>query len=187
MVKDDKSMPSSPKVNPAPIESKPAELVEISKSLTALEIDEALDKIFVKISSKDETKQGVTELYEFQRVYTDQQSKIDQRLADFGVNFRIYIRRSLEKLAEEKGHASKPLTDSHSNIDYRDRLAKLQQRYKSQSDDMPVVPADAQSNHADVLQLPNDAPVPTEQISSVMALKERLARMKSSMASLNES
>lgn len=153
------------------------------------------------------------------------QDKVNAKLATHGVNFRIYIRRGLIKIAEERGESlpeeTRPAVESYGTAeprfepsmspvkapttgddasDYKQRLARLQQMFgqlKTGGDQVCT------NDHVfdSGLRTPNshpaqentnavNAPVhvepaaPTEDPSkTVNALKERLARMRSTMTS----
>lgn len=181
--------------------------------LSDSEVVAAIDAIFNKIASKDDTKQGVMELYEFQKVYYQHHDKVYNKLSQQGVNFRMYIRNTLERIAKERGES---LSDFSSNAtvsvtsassletvnitqaptksdtdDYKERLMRLQQRFgystslkevKSQSSSDNTIPeaqiGSIEKDEKDEIVVP--APLSSQE-HSVLALKERLARMKNTM------
>lgn len=69
-----------------------------------------LDAIFDLISSKDGTKQGLLNLYHFQKFAPSALEKVNIKLSQFGSNFQLYIRRALNRLAEEFGEPN-PFND----------------------------------------------------------------------------
>ncbi|RCH82175.1 stu2 protein, partial [Rhizopus azygosporus] len=72
-----------------------------SNTLNELEMHNALQRIFAKIGTRDQTKQGIIELYEFQKAYPAAQSKVNTYLSQTGTYFQSYIRRGLSNLAAE--------------------------------------------------------------------------------------
>jgi hypothetical protein len=54
---------------------------------------------------KTNDHQGLMDLYNFQKSYPQHSSSIEMKLAGHGVNFRVYIRRSLSKIAEDRGES----------------------------------------------------------------------------------
>lgn len=61
----------------------------------------ALTAIFKKIGTRDQTKQGIVELYEFQKTYPLAEAKVNGYLVQTGNYFQSYIRRGLSNLAAE--------------------------------------------------------------------------------------
>ena len=180
--------------------------------LSEEEISYAIEQIFSKISSKDETKQGLVELYTFQKENSQTKEQIEQKLSTFGVNFRLYISRSIEKIASERGEES-PIKHPHQDsdvrydvedeaVEYKKRLQKLQQMYGYETTAATSNDSDLNNNNSNgesnttidgatsFRTAPNTPGAEKEQqdtgnnLPSVVALKERLERMKTSMASL---
>lgn len=162
-----------------------------SGALTESEADLALDSILSKISSKDDTKIGISELFHFQHDYPQYQDKVDSRLQEYGVNFRIYIRKCLSKMAEQSNNKissdKSPNTGSSSSSgsesrNYKERLARIQEML-GYSDSKST--SNSTSQTVNKQEGPRNLDSSSESASSsVIALKERLARMRSSMASI---
>jgi hypothetical protein len=145
------------------------------------------------------------DLFEFQRVYPNMQDMIEEKINGFGLNFRIYIRRSLNKLAEagdrfgaSQSPADHPTTKSDETAEsYKERLSRLQQMFNSSTsltsaapvEQLTVFPSSATETSAAVLQPmevacgeeENVEPPQTASFPSVDTLKERLARMRSAI------
>ncbi|KAI9279535.1 armadillo-type protein [Sporodiniella umbellata] len=83
-----------------------------SNTLNEIELNNALQVIFSKIGTRDQTKQGIAELYEFQKAYPLAQTKVNTYLGQTGTYFQSYIRRGLSNLAAEDNetHAASPAT-----------------------------------------------------------------------------
>ena len=167
-------------------------LPQVIPTLTEEEAENAIASIFSKVTSKDSTKDGISELYRFHQHYPQYLPKVEAKLQDFGVNFRLFIRRGLERMAEENGHApaSVPRPEEqrvNEAESYQQRLARLQQMFKtaessSHQEVTENVPP-MQSTSSTVVE-PKTENNKAPELPSVVALKERLARMKSSMADL---
>ncbi|KAG1255565.1 hypothetical protein G6F68_010266 [Rhizopus microsporus] len=69
--------------------------------LNEIDLNNALQRIFSKIGTRDQTKQGIIELYEFQKAYPSAQGKVNTYLGQTGTYFQRYIRRGLSNLAAE--------------------------------------------------------------------------------------
>ncbi|ORZ13461.1 armadillo-type protein [Absidia repens] len=67
--------------------------------LTDHDISNALKRIFEKIGTREETKEGIVELYEFQKKHPLAESKVNDYLCQTGSYFQRYIRRGLDSLA----------------------------------------------------------------------------------------
>ncbi|GAB5588997.1 hypothetical protein Unana1_03897 [Umbelopsis nana] len=93
-----------------------------AKSLTDVEMNNLLTQIFVKIGTREKTKQGIVELYEFRKRYPHAETKVNAYLSQTGNYFQSYIRRGLNNLSAEddslKAHTSSTtpieVTDSSS-------------------------------------------------------------------------
>ncbi|RUP25535.1 hypothetical protein BC936DRAFT_138829, partial [Jimgerdemannia flammicorona] len=72
-----------------------------TKVLSDTEINNLLTQIFVKIGTREQTKQGINELYEFQKKHPGVEMKVNAHLAQTGTYFQSYIRRGLSNLAAE--------------------------------------------------------------------------------------
>ncbi|KAL9937441.1 hypothetical protein V8E36_003850 [Tilletia maclaganii] len=73
-------------------------------------INAELRAIFEKISNKNESRQGIRDLYEFQKRYPHRQASIDRSLEATGSIFQRYIRRALANHAAEDGDHAGDLT-----------------------------------------------------------------------------
>ncbi|CAG8440367.1 2083_t:CDS:10, partial [Acaulospora morrowiae] len=103
-----------------------------------VEMNARLTQIFLKIGTREETKQGIYELYEFQKQHPEMESKVTSQLSKTGPYFQSYIRRGLANIAseeEEKERANaiagiKSLIPSESEQDegdpYKQKLLRLQ-------------------------------------------------------------
>ncbi|CAO3595984.1 unnamed protein product [Absidia cylindrospora] len=67
--------------------------------LTDHDISNVLKRIFEKIGTREETKEGIIELYEFQKKHPLAESKVNDYLSQTGSYFQRYIRRGLDSLA----------------------------------------------------------------------------------------
>ncbi|KAF9584426.1 Microtubule-associated protein, microtubule dynamics during spindle orientation [Lunasporangiospora selenospora] len=74
--------------------------------LTETEMNNRLTQIFTKIGTREETKQGIQDLYEFQKTYPQMESKVNAQLTKTGTFFQNYIRRGLANLEAEANSAS---------------------------------------------------------------------------------
>lgn len=70
-------------------------------ALSDQDLNVALTAIFKKIGTRDLTKQGIVELYEFQKTYPLAEAKVNGYLVQTGNYFQSYIRRGLSNLAAE--------------------------------------------------------------------------------------
>ncbi|KAG0305228.1 Microtubule-associated protein, microtubule dynamics during spindle orientation [Dissophora globulifera] len=70
------------------------------------EMNSRLTQIFTKIGTREETKQGITDLYQFQKMYPNMESKVNAQLAKTGTFFQSYIRRGLANLEAEASAAA---------------------------------------------------------------------------------
>ncbi|KAF9924030.1 Microtubule-associated protein, microtubule dynamics during spindle orientation [Linnemannia zychae] len=84
-------------------ESKSSEDLSSLKSET--EMNTRLTQIFTKIGTREETKQGIVDLYQFQKQYPNMESKVNAHLAKTGTFFQSYIRRGLANLEAEANSA----------------------------------------------------------------------------------
>jgi hypothetical protein len=66
------------------------------------EIKHKLDFIFQKISNKEQTKQGMQELYDFKKEHSYASAAVESKLDTVGAYFQGYIRRGLAHLEELK-------------------------------------------------------------------------------------
>lgn len=99
---------SSPSLNHSqvqPMQIDEAPLQEIINKgppiLTDYDLNTTLTKIFHKIGTRDQTKQGIIELYQFQKSYPLAEAKVNTYLSQTGNYFQSYIRRGLSNLAAE--------------------------------------------------------------------------------------
>ncbi|KAF9908102.1 Microtubule-associated protein, microtubule dynamics during spindle orientation [Linnemannia zychae] len=70
------------------------------------EMNSRLTQIFTKIGTREETKQGIVDLYQFQKQYPNMEPKVNAHLAKTGTFFQSYIRRGLANLEAEAKAAS---------------------------------------------------------------------------------
>ncbi|KAI9254442.1 armadillo-type protein [Phascolomyces articulosus] len=88
-----------------------------NKPLSDYEMNNLLTQIFVKIGTRDQTKQGIVELYEFQKKYPLAEAKVNTYLSQSGTYFQSYIRRGLSNLAAEdnelRSNTSPPSSNHH--------------------------------------------------------------------------
>ncbi|KAK0556534.1 hypothetical protein OC846_001101 [Tilletia horrida] len=73
-------------------------------------INAELRAIFERISNKNESRQGIRDLYEFSKRYPHRQASIDRSLEATGSIFQRYIRRALANHAAEDGDGGADLT-----------------------------------------------------------------------------
>ncbi|KAG0277377.1 Microtubule-associated protein, microtubule dynamics during spindle orientation [Linnemannia exigua] len=84
-------------------DNKSTEDHSVGKSET--EMNSRLTQIFTKIGTREETKQGIVDLYQFQKQYPNMESKVNAHLAKTGTFFQSYIRRGLANLEAEANAA----------------------------------------------------------------------------------
>ncbi|KAF9133583.1 Microtubule-associated protein, microtubule dynamics during spindle orientation [Mortierella sp. 14UC] len=77
-----------------------------STSKSETEMNSRLTQIFTKIGTREETKQGIVDLYQFQKQYPNMEPKVNAHLAKTGTFFQSYIRRGLANLEAEAKAAS---------------------------------------------------------------------------------
>lgn len=65
------------------------------------EVNERLRKIFDKISESTTNKEGIADLYSFQKDHPEKQARIEKQLTDLGEVFNSYIKRVLQRLSNE--------------------------------------------------------------------------------------
>ncbi|KAG0237016.1 Microtubule-associated protein, microtubule dynamics during spindle orientation [Actinomortierella wolfii] len=70
------------------------------------ELNSRLTDIFTKIGTREDTKQGIQDLYFFQKMYPEMQPKVNAQLAKTGTFFQSYIRRGLANLEAEAALAT---------------------------------------------------------------------------------
>ncbi|KAI8350708.1 armadillo-type protein [Mortierella sp. GBAus27b] len=70
------------------------------------EMNARLNQIFTKIGTREETKQGISDLYQFQKMYPNMEPKVNAQLAKTGTFFQSYIRRGLANLEAEANAAA---------------------------------------------------------------------------------
>lgn len=83
---------------------------------------QALDLIFNKISSKNQSKEGILDLYEFQKLHPELQNLIQSKIQETGTYFQSYIKRNLDSLQDSSSQTSQ--TVNH----LRERLAYMKQQ-----------------------------------------------------------
>ncbi|KAL7750699.1 hypothetical protein RI367_004043 [Sorochytrium milnesiophthora] len=69
---------------------------------TDRELAGQLDTIFARIGSKDHSKAGIVELYDFKLRHPHMHARIDEKVAQTGSFFQNYIRRNLAQLEKER-------------------------------------------------------------------------------------
>ncbi|RUS19776.1 armadillo-type protein [Endogone sp. FLAS-F59071] len=199
-----------------------------TRVLSDTEMNNLLTQIFVKIGTREQTKQGIYELYEFQKKHPGVEVKVNAHLAQTGTYFQSYIRRGLSNLAtedvngakgngntsptqsttllkEEKLESIPPIPTAFSSVPtlsamaaksehtgektetYKQKLLRLQQRfgYKTDLIDSPDelnLEASFSGRRSSVTSEDGNPQRAGEfeRAQTVSALKERLARMKSS-------
>ncbi|KAG0261640.1 Microtubule-associated protein, microtubule dynamics during spindle orientation [Mortierella polycephala] len=72
--------------------------IDDMSGLSETEMNGRLTQIFTKIGTREETKQGISDLYQFQKMYPNMESKVNAQLAKTGTFFQSYIRRGLANL-----------------------------------------------------------------------------------------
>ncbi|KAF9973158.1 Microtubule-associated protein, microtubule dynamics during spindle orientation [Actinomortierella ambigua] len=77
-----------------------------SGSPSEAELNGRLTDIFTKIGTREDTKQGIQDLYFFQKMYPEMQPKVNAQLAKTGTFFQSYIRRGLANLDAEAALAT---------------------------------------------------------------------------------
>ncbi|KAF9405900.1 Microtubule-associated protein, microtubule dynamics during spindle orientation [Podila epigama] len=85
---------------------------EDGSGLSETEMNSRLTQIFTKIGTREETKQGISDLYAFQKMYPNMESKVNAQLARTGTFFQSYIRRGLANLEAEAQAAANAATSS---------------------------------------------------------------------------
>ncbi|KAG0164625.1 Microtubule-associated protein, microtubule dynamics during spindle orientation [Apophysomyces sp. BC1034] len=141
------------------------EQVDGPKVLSDYEMNNLLKQIFVKIGARDQTKQGIAELYEFQKKYPLAETKVNAFLGQTGTYFQSYIRRGLSNLAAEDNElrASTPVSVVSTDLQNQSpRTASPPAHEYRQSIDMHQSPGDRISIHGD----------------DAMAIKQRLLRLQ---------
>ncbi|KFH73222.1 hypothetical protein MVEG_00443 [Podila verticillata NRRL 6337] len=78
--------------------------------ISETEMNSRLTQIFTKIGTREETKQGISDLYAFQKMYPNMESKVNAQLARTGTFFQSYIRRGLANLEAEAQAAATATT-----------------------------------------------------------------------------
>ncbi|KAI9145343.1 armadillo-type protein [Paraphysoderma sedebokerense] len=96
-------------------------LKEPMEMLDETSINEILVRIFTKIGSKEESKQGIVELYNFQKEHPYAEEKVNAHLARTGSYFQSYIRRNLSNIQMEE--SKKTLPGMSSSIDAKSTVA----------------------------------------------------------------
>ena len=84
-----------------PTVSKSSKIDMTQSSQEEYEVNERLRKIFDKISEASTNKEGIAELYVFQKEHPEKQGKIEKQLSDLGEVFNSYIKRVLGRFANE--------------------------------------------------------------------------------------
>ena len=106
-----------------------------SLSRTPPPSDEAtveLRGIFDRISQKDQSRQAIRELYEFQKRHPEKQPSIDRSLQNTGPIFQRYIKRALANHAAEDRDASAARAPPQVEVDAR--LAELKAKFNPDSE-----------------------------------------------------
>ncbi|KAG9290927.1 hypothetical protein G9A89_011077 [Geosiphon pyriformis] len=122
-----------------------------SPRFSGIDVNSKLTQIFQKIGNREETKQGILELYEFQKLHPEMEPKITAQLSKTGTYFQSYIKRGLQNIAVEEEEKQRvnavaevktifpPNTDvDHSenpeDVAYRQKLLRLQQMFGYRSE-----------------------------------------------------
>ncbi|ORX54518.1 ARM repeat-containing protein [Hesseltinella vesiculosa] len=74
---------------------------KLPATLSDYEMNNILTQIFEKIGTREQTKQGIVELYEFQKRFPLAENKVNNYLNQTGTYFQRYIRRGLSNLAAD--------------------------------------------------------------------------------------
>lgn len=121
-----------------------------AKLLGNNELDKELSAIFQKISNKDITKEGIQDLYNFQKIHTYADAMVESHLSKTGQYFQGYIRRGLANLmAEEHATETRKVSDTPDTKQpaiiamdpYEEKLSNLKRMFvndSSASQKMPV-------------------------------------------------
>jgi hypothetical protein len=78
----------------------------VSTLPSVTEVDARLTVIFARIGQKDETKQGIADLYEFRKRHPEWEERVQAHLGKTGNYFQGYIKRGLAALESEEAAAS---------------------------------------------------------------------------------
>ncbi|KAI7849124.1 armadillo-type protein [Circinella umbellata] len=89
------------------------EQADPNKPISDYEMNNLLTQIFVKIGTREQTKQGIVELYEFQKKYPLAEAKVNTYLSQSGTYFQSYIRRGLSNLAAEDNELRSNSSPTH--------------------------------------------------------------------------
>ncbi|WFD35891.1 hypothetical protein MCUN1_002759 [Malassezia cuniculi] len=106
-----------------------------TSSANAAPIDEATQElrgIFDRISQKDQSRQAIRELYEFQKRHPEKQGSIDRSLQNTGPIFQRYIKRALANHAAEDRDASAARAQPAAQVDAR--LAELKAKFNREGE-----------------------------------------------------
>ncbi|CAH1762423.1 9128_t:CDS:10 [Entrophospora sp. SA101] len=143
--------PASPRTPMTPKFPTPTNSARSSGS-HEVELNARLTQIFVKIGTREETKQGIYELYEFQKKHPELESKVSAQLSRTGVYFQSYIKRGLANIAAEEDEKAKAniiaeakslFPTNNNNIEnpnlseddaYKQKLLRLQQVFGYKND-----------------------------------------------------
>ena len=107
-------------------------------SQPAADYEAQLDDIFVMISEKEFSKQGIQRLHDFQKAMPNAFLLVESRISQTGSYFQGYIRRGLSNLAQsetELGHRAddnsrRQTTEVREDAEsYKETLAKLQRMF----------------------------------------------------------
>ncbi|KAJ3412335.1 Microtubule-associated protein, microtubule dynamics during spindle orientation [Chytridiales sp. JEL 0842] len=76
----------------------------VGSIMTVADADARLTVIFARIGQKDETKQGIADLYEFRKAYPEYEERVQAHLSKTGNYFQGYIKRGLASLETEEAN-----------------------------------------------------------------------------------
>ncbi|KAI9155895.1 hypothetical protein H9P43_009005 [Blastocladiella emersonii ATCC 22665] len=141
-----------------------------AREATAAADKEAFDKlmaIFSKIGKKDQSKEGIFELYQFQLAYPHMQALVDDNIASHGEFFMGYIKRNLKLLEQQQTQQQQQQYGGH-GVPGGARATSMAMPSPTP---MAVASGIARST----------TPGGTNTTATVTQLRERLARMRESM------
>jgi len=177
----------------------------VAVELASEEIEARLREICGKICSKPNTRLGLAELFAFQQEYPTAAPQIDAYLEQLGSFFYKYIRRNLQQLEQEHRMNTSTTSGLNGNVDsYKARLAQMQQAMADgglvgdaavdgdeEHNDGTVSPVLARldSHNAQgltpVTRSAAAATIHPVKDSSIVNLKERLARLRTTSSQPN--
>ncbi|KAI8812683.1 armadillo-type protein [Cladochytrium replicatum] len=84
----------------------PSAISAAAPPLTPDEVETRLKAIFERVSAREYSKQGIQDLYEFQKMYPYSAQEIERHAAKTGIFFSGYIQRVMNQLAAEEREAA---------------------------------------------------------------------------------